>query len=121
MSAWRPVIPVMGMAAVALLGAYFLVELLGGNGATSLFVLSPLLRYLFRGRVGVLYGGAVLGLAGGMVLYLGGPYAAMAYLALALSADAFLRREEEGWGFLIPFFPAMLGTYLILYFQSGRG
>ncbi|WP_240307645.1 hypothetical protein [Thermus caldifontis] len=117
MSQVRSLAPLVGLATVGLMAAYFLVETLDQNGATTLFVLSPLLRYLFRGRVGVLYGGAVLGLAGGMVLYLGGPYAAMAYLALALTADAFLRREEEGWGFLIPFFPAMLGMYLALYFQ----
>lgn len=119
MSSVRQLAPVVGLLAAALLGAYFLVELLGQNGATTLFLLSPLLRYLFRGRVGVLYGGAVLGIAGGMVLYLGGPYAAMAYLALALAADGFLRKDEEGWGFLVTLFPAMVGVFLVLFFQRG--
>ncbi len=49
-----------------------------------------------------------------MVWRLGGSYAAMAYLALALAADGFLRGEEEGYGFLVTFFPALLGFYLLL-------
>jgi len=49
-----------------------------------------------------------------MVWRLGGSYAAMAYLALALAADGFLRGEEEGYGFLVAFFPALLGFYLLL-------
>lgn len=109
----KEVVPLAGLALLTLLGAYFLVELLGQNPATTLLVLSPGLRYLFRGRVGVVYGGAVLGLAGGMVLYLGGPYAALAYLALALAVDGFLRKEE-GYGFIVAFFPALLGSYLVL-------
>lgn len=119
MTSMREIAPVVGLAVVALLGAYFLVELLGQNGATTLFVFSPLLRYLFRGRVGVLYGGAVLGMAGGMVLYLGGVYAALAYLALVLAADGFLRQEDEGWGFLITLFPALVGVYLALWGMRG--
>ncbi|WP_236622617.1 hypothetical protein [Thermus tengchongensis] len=110
----KEVVPVAGLALLTLMGAYFLVELLGQNPATTLLVLSPGLRYLFRGRVGVVYGGAVLGLAGGMTLHLGGPYAALAYLALALAVDGFLRKEEEGYGFLLGFFPTLVAVYLAL-------
>ncbi len=110
----REWVSLLGMAALALLGAWFLQALVGQGVLPFLLALSPLLRALFRGQVGVYYGGAVLGLAGAMVWRLGGSYAAMAYLALALAADGFLRGEEEGYGFLVAFFPALLGFYLLL-------
>ncbi len=110
----REWVPVLGLAALALLGGWFLRGFVGQGVLPFLLVLSPLLRALFRGRVGVYYGGAVLGLAGAMVWRLGGPYAALAYLALALSAEGFFRREEEGYGFMAAFFPALLGFYLVL-------
>lgn len=110
----RDWIPVLGLAVLALVGGWFLQAMVGQGVLPLLLALSPLLRALFRGRVGVYYGGAVLGLAGAMVWRLGGSYAAMAYLALALSADGFLRKEEEGHGFLVALFPALLGFYVLL-------
>lgn len=111
MRAW---VSLFGMAALAFLGAWFLQGLLAQGVLPFLLALSPLLRAFFQGRVGVYYGGAVLGLAGAMAWRLGGPYAAMAYLALALAADGFLRKEEEGYGFMVAFFPALLGFYVLL-------
>jgi hypothetical protein len=110
----REGLSLLGFTSLALLGGWFLQGLVGQGALPFLLALSPLLRGLFRGRVGVYYGGAVLGLAGAMVWRLGGPYAALAYQALALAADGFFRREEEGYGFMAAFFPALLGFYLAL-------
>ncbi|MEN2981413.1 MAG: hypothetical protein ABDH20_02055 [Thermus sp.] len=109
-----PYLPYLGLAAMSLLGAYLLVGLLGQNPAVWLLFLSPAFRGLFRGEVGVWYGGAVLGLAGAMAWRLGGGYAAMAHLLMSMAADGFLRHEGER-GFI----PAYLASIAVFYWLLG--
>jgi hypothetical protein len=110
----REVLSLLGLLAVGGLGAWFLKELMGQGLVPFFLVLTPLLRRVFAGRVGVYHGGWVLGLATATVWHLGGPYAALGHMALVLVADAFFRKEEEGYGFFYTYFPALVAFYALL-------
>jgi len=110
----RELLSLLGLLVVAGLGAWFLQELVGKGVFPFFLLLTPLLRRIFAGRVGVYHGGWVLGLATAIVWHLGGPYAALAHMALVLVAEAFFRKDEEGHGFLYTYFPALVAFYALL-------
>ena len=110
----RELLSLLGLLAVGGIGAWFLRELVGQGAFPFFLVLTPLLRRFFAGRVGVYHGGWVLGLATAIAWHLGGPYAALGHMALVLVGDAFFRKEEEGYGFLYTYFPALVAFYALL-------
>jgi len=114
MKALKENAPLIGLALVALAGAFLLSQTVGQGPLGLTLFLTPGMRRFFRGRIGVRYGGAVIGLAGAITWRLGGEMAALGFLALALTADGVFREEEEGWGFLLFFLPAMAIFYILL-------
>jgi len=114
MKALKENAPLIGLALVALAGAFLLSETVGRGPLGPILLLTPMARRFFHGRIGVRYGGAVMGLAGAIAWRAGGELAALGFLALALTADGVFRKEEEGWGFLLFFLPAMAVFYVLL-------